>query len=157
MAAPVLDIDDAVVMISDNEVEEQWGQNSVGCSGKINSEGVFRQKAEEELLDYDEEVEEHVASVPRGDLKETPRVVRKVVQGNHFGVRCRELVAGNLQRGEEGVLVSVGFGGGREGFGDAIQKVSRGICGVAKEQRKGSVDASIQVDLVPDTGAGKSE
>ncbi|KAJ1105822.1 hypothetical protein NDU88_003226 [Pleurodeles waltl] len=323
MAAPVLNIDGTVVMISDDEVEEQWGQNSVECSGKVNSEGVFRQRAgkiiqwvpravssmlhkvqawevenqavfrlgeqvefvdrsglvlrgtvcgeasgdgkvgraqvvldfwqsdqgevlagcesphvsgghgvqtvhqqfgqlagvqslpvkvgaplrhwaegrvksgsvyptsreaaghgalgqgddpvfdvrpstswgasaslervEEELLDYDEEVEEHVASVPRDDSMETPRVVRKVVQGDHLGGHRRELVAGNLPRGDEGVLVSVGFGGGREGFGDTIQKVGKGICGVAKEQSKGSVDASIQVGLVSDNGSGKSE
>ncbi|KAJ1097747.1 hypothetical protein NDU88_002864 [Pleurodeles waltl] len=116
--------------------------------------GASLDRIEEELLDYDDEVEEHVMSVPRGDAMETPRVVPKVVQGDHFGGRRRELVAGNLARGEEGVLVSVGFGGGREGFGDAIQKVGKDVCGVAHEQRKSRVEASIQVGLVPDTGAG---
>ncbi|KAJ1149933.1 hypothetical protein NDU88_002731 [Pleurodeles waltl] len=52
---------------------------------------------EKELLDYDKEVEEHVASVPRGDWMEMPRVVRKVVQRDHLGGHRQELVAGNLQ------------------------------------------------------------
>ncbi|KAJ1209295.1 hypothetical protein NDU88_004673 [Pleurodeles waltl] len=154
MAAPMFNIDDAVVLISDDEGDDPifdvWPSTSRGASASL-------ERVEEELLDYDKEVEEHVVSVPRGDSMETPRVVQKVVQGDHFGGRCRELVAGNLPRGEEGVLVSVGFGGGREGFGDAIQKIGKGICGVAKEQRKRSVDASIQLSLVQDTGAGKSE
>ncbi|KAJ1151918.1 hypothetical protein NDU88_004699 [Pleurodeles waltl] len=45
MASPMFNIDDTVAIISDDEVEEQWGQNSVECRGKVNSEGVFRQKA----------------------------------------------------------------------------------------------------------------
>ncbi|KAJ1118601.1 hypothetical protein NDU88_006791 [Pleurodeles waltl] len=50
---------------------------------------------EEELLDYDEEVETPVASVPKGCVKETPRVV----QSDHRRGRRQELVIGNLQRG----------------------------------------------------------
>ncbi|KAJ1126138.1 hypothetical protein NDU88_004547 [Pleurodeles waltl] len=136
-----------------------WGDDPVFYVRPSTSRGASAslERIEEELLDYDEEVIEHVASVPRGDLMETPRVVQKVVQGDHLGGRRWELVAGNLPRDEEEVLVLVGFGGGRDGFGDAIQKVGRGIYGVAKEQRKGSVDASIQVGLVSDNGAGKSE
>ncbi|KAJ1151919.1 hypothetical protein NDU88_004698 [Pleurodeles waltl] len=53
-------------------------------------------------LDYDKEVEEHVTSVPRGDWMEMPRVVRKVVQGDHLRsllpAICREVRRWNCFR-----------------------------------------------------------
>ncbi|KAJ1144199.1 hypothetical protein NDU88_010501 [Pleurodeles waltl] len=116
--------------------------------------GASFESIEEELLDYDDEVEEHVTYVQRGDNMKKPRVVPKVVLGDHVGVRHRELVAGSLPRGEEGVFISVGLGGVREGVGDATQKVDKDICGVTNEQRKGRVDRSIQAGHVTDMGAG---
>ncbi|KAJ1097748.1 hypothetical protein NDU88_002865 [Pleurodeles waltl] len=44
MAAPGFNIEDDAVVISDEEVEEQWGQNSVERRGKVNSGCVYRQK-----------------------------------------------------------------------------------------------------------------
>ncbi|KAJ1200733.1 hypothetical protein NDU88_004554 [Pleurodeles waltl] len=108
---------------------------------------------EEELLDYDEEVEAQVASVPKGGMMETPRVVQKVVQRDHPGGRRQELVVGNLPRGEDYGLVSVELGAV-----DAIQNADRVICGlVGKDRGKGSVDASIQVGINSDDVSGKSE
>ncbi|KAJ1217727.1 hypothetical protein NDU88_005318 [Pleurodeles waltl] len=107
--------------------------------------GANLEHIEEELLDYDEEVEAHVASVPKGGMMETPRVVWKVVQRDHLGGRRQELVVENFSRGEDLGLVSVELGGGRVGLGDAIQNANKGIRGFAgKERGKGSVDASIQ-------------
>ncbi|KAJ1208129.1 hypothetical protein NDU88_003518 [Pleurodeles waltl] len=200
MAAPVSNIDDEVVVISDEEVEVRtWGEDGASAVGRLadvqslpvkvkapfrhraegrvkpgtvyltsreaagagsmrqcddpvvdvrpstsRGAGVSLERIEVELLDYDDEVEEHVTSVQRGDAMK-PRVIPKVVQGDHIGVRHLELVAGSLPRGEKGVFVSVGLGGVREGVGDATQKVGKDICGVTNEQRKGRVDASIQV------------
>ncbi|KAJ1190139.1 hypothetical protein NDU88_006878 [Pleurodeles waltl] len=101
MAAPGLHVEDEVVVISDEEVEVQCDDPVVDVRPSTSrGAGASLECIDEELLDYDDEVEEHVTSVPRGDAMKTPRVVPKVVQGNYFGVRHRELVAGNLPRGE---------------------------------------------------------
>ncbi|KAJ1206030.1 hypothetical protein NDU88_001445 [Pleurodeles waltl] len=120
--------------------------------------GANVEYTEEELLDYDEEVEAHVASVPKGGMMQTSRVVQKVVQRDHLGGSRQELVVGNLPRGEDLGLVSVELGGGRMGLGDAIQNANKVIRGLAgKERGKGSVDSSIQVGINSDEVSGKSE
>ncbi|KAJ1104627.1 hypothetical protein NDU88_002037 [Pleurodeles waltl] len=70
------------------------GDDPVFDVGPSTSRGASAslERVEEELLD--EEVGEHVAPVPRGHSMEMPRFVRKVVQGDHFGGRRWELVAG---------------------------------------------------------------
>ncbi|KAJ1154274.1 hypothetical protein NDU88_007028 [Pleurodeles waltl] len=200
MAAPISNIDNEVVVISDEEVEVQtWGEDCASAVGRLadvqslpvkvgtpfghraegrvkpgavyltsweaagagsmgqrddrvgdvrpstsRGAGVSLERIEEELLAYDDDVEGHVTSVQRGDTMK-PRVVTGVVQGDHTGVHRRNMVAGNLPRGEEGVFVSVGLGDVREGVGDATQKGGKDICGVTNEQMKGKVDTSIQV------------
>ncbi|KAJ1175153.1 hypothetical protein NDU88_000444 [Pleurodeles waltl] len=78
---------------------------------------------EEELLDYNEEVEEQVMPASNGVVKETP--VPKVVWGDRFGSRRRDTVAGSLPRGEEARSVSVGFGGVRDDFRFGMRKGGR--------------------------------
>ncbi|KAJ1179862.1 hypothetical protein NDU88_005095 [Pleurodeles waltl] len=118
---------------------------SLGASARVEC-------LEEELLDYEEEVVEQVMPVLRGVVKETLQTIPKVVRGDHFGSHHWDTVAGSLLRGEEALLGAVGFGGGREDFGDGMQKDGENVCGVTKVLRKDAVDVSIQVGL--DSGAG---
>ncbi|KAJ1173078.1 hypothetical protein NDU88_004920 [Pleurodeles waltl] len=54
---------------------------------------------EEELLDYDEDVEEQVMPASKGVVKETPHTVPKVVRGDHFGNRHQDMVVEVLWSG----------------------------------------------------------
>ncbi|KAJ1187362.1 hypothetical protein NDU88_004138 [Pleurodeles waltl] len=99
---------------------------------------------EEELLDYEEEVDEQVTPVSRGVVKEMPRTISKVVWGDHFGSRRRDTVTGSLPRGEGAISGLVGFGGERVDFGDGMRKDGENVCGVTKVLRKDGLDVSIQ-------------
>ncbi|KAJ1165781.1 hypothetical protein NDU88_006198 [Pleurodeles waltl] len=167
MAACICNIEDEVVVISDDEAEVQVGRLADGQSllvkvgapfghqaeGRVKPGAVYMtsreaagagymgqrddsvdlrpstsrragdslDRIEEELLDYDDDVEGNVTLVQRGEAMK-PRVIPRVVQGDHVVVHHWELVAGNLLRGEEGLLVSVGSGGVREVVGGAMQK-----------------------------------
>ncbi|KAJ1123584.1 hypothetical protein NDU88_002052 [Pleurodeles waltl] len=68
--------------------------------------GASVEYLEEELLDYEDEVDEHVTPVLSGVVKEAPQAIPKVVRGVHFGSCRRDTVAGSLPRGEEGISVS---------------------------------------------------
>ncbi|KAJ1200871.1 hypothetical protein NDU88_004692 [Pleurodeles waltl] len=85
---------------------------------------------EEELLDYEEEVEEQVMPASKGIVKETLHTIPKVVRGDHFGSRRRDKLAGSLPSGEEAISVSVGFGGGREDLGVGMRKEGENEGGV---------------------------
>ncbi|KAJ1090900.1 hypothetical protein NDU88_004028 [Pleurodeles waltl] len=148
MAVPIHNIEEEVVVISDEEEEVQVSQKGVGGRGTVGNGGNFRQRVgrvkpragyltslelagvgplgqrsdsedvqpstsrvtcgglycvEEELLAYDDDVDEAVLSMQRGEVTKSGAVPR-VVQGDHSGAHCRDLVAGNLPRGEEGLF-----------------------------------------------------
>ncbi|KAJ1199412.1 hypothetical protein NDU88_003248 [Pleurodeles waltl] len=90
----------------------------------------------EELLDYDEDLEEPVVSTKRVMVAEE---VSGVVQGGHVPVRA----AGNLQRGEESV---VEFLRAQRGWGNvgAVGR-ARAMKGMVVGELGSKVDASIQV------------
>ncbi|KAJ1218132.1 hypothetical protein NDU88_005715 [Pleurodeles waltl] len=98
--------------------------------------GASFERQDDTLLDYDEDAKVQDAIVAASVL---PSTVPEVVQGDRSGNR-RRATAGNLPRGE----IGLGMGrivGGNHG-GDVY-------C-------SGGVDASVQVDSVADSGAGKS-
>ncbi|KAJ1149424.1 hypothetical protein NDU88_002234 [Pleurodeles waltl] len=95
---------------------------------------------EEELLDYDDDVEEEVLPMQQGDVVKS-RDVPRVVQGDHSGAHRQELVAGNLPRGEERVLGSSGSKVVRDVMDGMLQK---GVQGDLHEQTLSKVDAPIQ-------------
>ncbi|KAJ1190366.1 hypothetical protein NDU88_007104 [Pleurodeles waltl] len=175
IAAPMDFIEDDVILIIDEEIEVQGRNRVVRGEGNVKFAGNSRQPVnsvfdehpstsrgasarfeclEEELLDYDEEVEEQVMPAMKGDVKETPHIVPKVVRGDHFGNRCRDMVVGSLPRGEEARSVSVGFGGGREDFGVGMRV---NVGGVSQVPRKDGVYVSIQVGSDSGAGADKLE
>ncbi|KAJ1116219.1 hypothetical protein NDU88_004437 [Pleurodeles waltl] len=78
----------------------------------------------EELLEYDDDVDEAVLSMQRGEVTKSGAVPR-VVQGDHSGAHRRELVAGNLPRGEEGLFGSLGSKEVREVMGVRCERVFR--------------------------------
>ncbi|KAJ1205594.1 hypothetical protein NDU88_001022 [Pleurodeles waltl] len=107
---------------------------------------------DEELLDYEEELEVPVTSKKRVVVAgEVPGVV----QGCHVPAHRQEVSAGNLPRGEEGFVGSLRLHEGRDSFGDSSRaKVSK-VIGGSREIRN-TVDASIQVSAVTEV-EGKSE
>ncbi|KAJ1145401.1 hypothetical protein NDU88_011688 [Pleurodeles waltl] len=54
---------------------------------------------DEEWLDYKEDVEEQVIPAPKSIVRETTHSVPKVVRGDPFGNRHRDVAAGSLPRG----------------------------------------------------------
>ncbi|KAJ1142944.1 hypothetical protein NDU88_009256 [Pleurodeles waltl] len=110
--------------------------------------GVGWRRMEQDLLDYEDDVEDPVMSRQRvmmaGD-------VPGVVQGSHSRVHRRDMVAGNLPRGEEGLVVSVGANELCEMMGGSIRKGALNFKVGLNEQRMNKVDASIQVSSVKDT------
>ncbi|KAJ1209857.1 hypothetical protein NDU88_005229 [Pleurodeles waltl] len=90
MAVTININEEDVVVISDEE-EEVQRSTSRGAGG-----GLYR--AEEELLDYDDGVDEELLPMQRGDVMKS-RAVPSVVQGDHSGAHRQELVACNLPRG----------------------------------------------------------
>ncbi|KAJ1152790.1 hypothetical protein NDU88_005565 [Pleurodeles waltl] len=117
-------------------LEDVQSSTSQGAGG-----GLY--PIEEELLDYDDDVEEEVLPIQQGDVVKS-RDVPRVVQGDHSGAHRQELVAGNLPRGEERVLGLSGSKVVREVMGGTLQK---GVQGVLHEKTLSKVDASIQVAL----------
>ncbi|KAJ1143794.1 hypothetical protein NDU88_010098 [Pleurodeles waltl] len=93
---------------------------------------------EEEVLDFEEEMEDRALPVSSAVVTEIAPSVAEVVRGDH-PARRRQAVAGSLPRGEVG-----------KGIGGNL----KGAIGVLLT--KGGVDASIQVDSFY-SGAGKSE
>ncbi|KAJ1201222.1 hypothetical protein NDU88_005036 [Pleurodeles waltl] len=136
MAAPIHINEEDVVVISDEE-EEVQPSTSRGAGG-----GLYR--VEEELLDYDDDVDEEVLSMQRGDVTKSG-VVPRVVQGDHSGAHHQELVAGNLPRGEEGLLGLLGSKEVRDVLGGTLQKGVQNFRGGLNEQTLSKVDASIQI------------
>ncbi|KAJ1135943.1 hypothetical protein NDU88_002372 [Pleurodeles waltl] len=104
MAAPIHNIEEEVVVISDEEEEAQVSQKGFGGRGTVGNGGNFRQRVEE-LLDYDDDVDEAVLLMQRGEVTKSGPVPR-VVQGDHSGAHRRDLVAA---RGEEGLFGSLGL------------------------------------------------
>ncbi|KAJ1201098.1 hypothetical protein NDU88_004913 [Pleurodeles waltl] len=75
---------------------------------------------DEDLLDYEDDMEDPVMSRQRVMMAGN---VPGVVQGGHSRVHCRDMVAGNLPRGEEGLVGSVGANELREMMGVRYEKV----------------------------------
>ncbi|KAJ1211158.1 hypothetical protein NDU88_006519 [Pleurodeles waltl] len=136
MAAPIHNIEEEVVVISDDE-EEIQPSTSRGAGGGLT-------RVEEELLDYDDDVDKTVMSMQRGEVTKSGAVPGEV-QGDHSGAHRRDLVAGNLPRGEEGSFVSFGSNEVREVVGSTLRKGVQNFRGGLNEQRMSKVDASIQV------------
>ncbi|KAJ1205647.1 hypothetical protein NDU88_001075 [Pleurodeles waltl] len=96
---------------------------------------------DEELLDYEEELEVPVTSKKRVVVAgEVPGVV----QGGHVPAHCQEVSAGNLPRGEEGFVGSLRLHEGRDSFGDLSRAKVLKAMGGSREIRN-TVDASIQL------------
>ncbi|KAJ1172373.1 hypothetical protein NDU88_004220 [Pleurodeles waltl] len=79
------------------------GQDNCPGTGVLPSSsqgaGLNLEHFEEELLDYEEEEEEHEVAVQTGGTVEMPKVNKRAVQGDHqVGRRHQELIAGNLPR-----------------------------------------------------------
>ncbi|KAJ1164087.1 hypothetical protein NDU88_004533 [Pleurodeles waltl] len=117
-----------------SDLEDVQPSTSRGTGG-----GLYR--VEEELLDYDDDIDEEVLPMQWGDVVKS-RAVPRVVQGDHSGAHHQELLAGNLPRGEEGLLGSLGSKVVREVMGGTLRK---GVQGGLNEQTLRKVDASIQV------------
>ncbi|KAJ1161360.1 hypothetical protein NDU88_001847 [Pleurodeles waltl] len=102
--------------------------------------GVGWMCMEEDVLDYEDDVEDPVMSlqwvVMAGD-------VPGVVQGGHSRVHRREMVAGNLPTGEEGLLFSVGPNELHEMMWGSIRRGALNFKGGLNERRMSKVDASI--------------
>ncbi|KAJ1128224.1 hypothetical protein NDU88_006603 [Pleurodeles waltl] len=100
---------------------------------------------EENLLDYEDDMEEPVMSRQRvvmaGD-------VPGVVQGGHSKVHRRDMLAGNLPRGEDGFVGSMRVNALRENLGGLIRTGALNVMGGSREQRMSKVDASIDVRSV---------
>ncbi|KAJ1098363.1 hypothetical protein NDU88_003476 [Pleurodeles waltl] len=94
---------------------------------------------DDEELDFEDEFEERTLPASMAAVKEVTPTVSEVVRGDRSANR-RQGLAGNLPRGEVEM-----------GIGMNIRGASGGLLS------KGGVDASIQVDSVADSGAGKSE
>ncbi|KAJ1137194.1 hypothetical protein NDU88_003607 [Pleurodeles waltl] len=96
---------------------------------------------DEELLDYEDDMEEPVMSRQRvvmaGD-------VPGVVQGGHAKAHRRDVSAGNLPRGEDGFVGSMRVHELQENFGGLSRTRALNVMGGSREQRMGKVDASIQ-------------
>ncbi|KAJ1142479.1 hypothetical protein NDU88_008793 [Pleurodeles waltl] len=108
---------------------------------------------EEDLLDYEDDMEEPVMPrqwvVMAGD-------VPGVVQGGHSKVHHRDMSAGSLQRGKDGLVGSMRVNELRENFGNLSRSGALTVMGGSREQRMGKVDASIQVSSVTEVD-GKLE
>ncbi|KAJ1207383.1 hypothetical protein NDU88_002774 [Pleurodeles waltl] len=107
--------------------------------------GVGWASMDEELLDYEEDLEE--------PAKSRKRVVMAgdgpgVVQGGHAKAHLQDVSAGNLPRGEDGFVGSLRVHELRENFGGLRQTRALNVLGGSRELRVGKVDASIQVSLV---------
>ncbi|KAJ1149501.1 hypothetical protein NDU88_002308 [Pleurodeles waltl] len=100
---------------------------------------------EEDLLDYEDDMEEPVMSRQRvvmaGD-------VPGVVQGGHSRVHRQDMLAGNLARGEDGLVGSIRVNELQEYLGGLRRTGALNVIGGSREQRMSKVDASIQVSSV---------
>ncbi|KAJ1108575.1 hypothetical protein NDU88_005951 [Pleurodeles waltl] len=186
MAVPIHNIEEEVVVISDDE-EEVQGTFEHRAEGRVKLGAVYPtlrelagvgplgqrsdsevvqpstsrgtggslSRVEEELLDYDEDVDETVMSMQRGEVTKSG-AVPGVVQGDHSGVHRRDLVAGNLPRGDKESYVSFGSKGVREVVRSTLRKGVQEFRGGITEQRMSKVEVSIRVSLVMEAD-GKSE
>ncbi|KAJ1140369.1 hypothetical protein NDU88_006724 [Pleurodeles waltl] len=100
---------------------------------------------EEELLDYEEDMEEPV--MPRQRIVKAGDVPG-VVQGGHSKAHGRDMSAGSLPRGEVGLVGSMRVNELQENFGGLSRTGALTVMGGSREQRMGKVDASIQVSSV---------
>ncbi|KAJ1139738.1 hypothetical protein NDU88_006105 [Pleurodeles waltl] len=108
---------------------------------------------EEELLDYEDDLEEPVMSRQRVVLTGD---VPGLVQGGHSKAHCRDVSAGNLPRGEDGFVGSGRVHELRENLGGLSRTRALKAMGGSREQSLGKVDASIQVSSVTEVD-GKLE
>ncbi|KAJ1137348.1 hypothetical protein NDU88_003759 [Pleurodeles waltl] len=103
--------------------------------------GVGWASMDEELLDYEEDMEEPVTSqkwvVMAGD-------VPGVVQGGHTKAHRQDVSTGNLPRGEDGFVGSLRVHELQENFGGLSRTRALNVIGGSRELRMGKVDASIQ-------------
>ncbi|KAJ1098215.1 hypothetical protein NDU88_003331 [Pleurodeles waltl] len=97
---------------------------------------------EEELLDYEDDMEEPV--MPRQRVVKAGDVPG-VVQGGHSKAHRRDMSAGSLPRGEVGLVGSMKVNELRENFGGLSGTGALNVMGGSRKQRMGKVDASIQV------------
>ncbi|KAJ1218980.1 hypothetical protein NDU88_006551 [Pleurodeles waltl] len=98
---------------------------------------------EEELLDYDDDPEVPASVIKQAVVTEE---MPGVVQGGHVPAHRQE-VAGNLPRGEEGMVGPLRLHKGRDSFGDSGRaKVSKATSGA--RVLGNTVDASIQVSEI---------
>ncbi|KAJ1192037.1 hypothetical protein NDU88_001349 [Pleurodeles waltl] len=98
---------------------------------------------DEDLLNYEEDLEEPVRS--RNRVVVTGEVPG-VVQGGHVPEQSHELSAGNLPRGEEGLVGFLRMQQGWDSFGSLSR--ARASKGMGAGELKSKVDASIQVSAV---------
>ncbi|KAJ1106717.1 hypothetical protein NDU88_004117 [Pleurodeles waltl] len=168
MAAPVFNVEDEVVVISDEEEDAQvkpgavyptsletagvrpWGPLTDSDDAQPSTSqgaGAGWTSMDEDLLDYEDDMEEPVRSLQRvvmaGDV---PGVVR----GGHSTVHRRDMLAGNLPRGEDGLVGSVRVNELQDNLGGLRRTGALNVKGGSREQRMSKVDASIQVASGPD-------